>query len=84
MDVNVDDQIPTDFDREKWRIEKGFRERELVIKEAELELRRNEQAGSGWRNPLVVAILAATVAAAGNAFGGRKRSFGAGFRITEI
>jgi len=65
--LNADEQIPTAFDREKWDAEKGFRERELAIKETELELRRKEQTGSGWRNPLVVAILAATVAAAGNA-----------------
>jgi hypothetical protein len=64
--LNADDQIAT-FDREKWDVERGFRERELAIKEGELELRRKEQVGSGWRNPLVVAILAAAVAAAGNA-----------------
>jgi len=34
--------------------EKGFRERELAIKEDELQLRRKEEAASGWRNPLVV------------------------------
>src|SRR5712692_215741 len=62
-----DDKIATSFDREKWDIERGFRERELAIKEGELELHHKEQAGSGWRNPLVVAILAATAAAAGNA-----------------
>jgi len=61
------DQITTSFDREKLDIEMEFRKRELAVKEGELDLHRKEQAGSGWRNPLVVAIMAATVAAAGNA-----------------
>jgi len=65
--MNADDQIATGIEREKWHIERAFRERELAIKEGELGLRRKEQAGSGWRNPLVVAILAATAAAAGHA-----------------
>jgi hypothetical protein len=67
MMPNTDDQITTSFDREKWDVERSFRERELAVKEGELEFRRKEQAGSGWRNPLVVAILAATAAAVGNA-----------------
>ncbi len=61
-------------DRERWAAEAAFREREVAIAEseqvrrdAELDLKREEQAASGWRNPLVVAILAATVAAAGSA-----------------
>src|SRR5260370_15020152 len=64
---SAEDQITTSFDREKWEIERGFRERELAVKEGELQLRRKEQSGSSWRNPLVVAILAAAAAAAGNA-----------------
>jgi hypothetical protein len=63
-----------DFEREKWRDEQHMRERELIIREreqanrdAETELKRQEQAGTKWRNPLVVAIFAATVAALGNA-----------------
>jgi len=64
---NDEDQIATSLDREKWDAEKRFQERELAVKEGELELHRKEQVGSGWRNPLVVAILAATAAAVGNA-----------------
>jgi hypothetical protein len=52
---------------EKWETEKRFRERELALKEAELKLKRDDHASSGWRSPLVVAILAAALAAAGNA-----------------
>ena len=52
---------------EKWATEKAFRERELELKEAELKLKRDDEASSSWRSPLVVAILAATLAAAGNA-----------------
>lgn len=62
------------FEREKWETEKSFREREIVVqereqksREAELELKHKEQAVSGWRNPLVITILAAALAAFGNA-----------------
>lgn len=58
----------------RWEAEQAFREREISIqergqasKEAELDLRKEEHASSSWRNPLVVAIFAATVAAIGNA-----------------
>jgi hypothetical protein len=67
MMPNAEDEITGSLDREKWEVENKFRERELAIKEGELELQRQDQKGSGWRNPLVVAILAATAAAAGNA-----------------
>jgi hypothetical protein len=63
-----------DFEREKWLAEIELRKRELDLKErdqanrdAEIELKRQEQAASKWRSPLVVAILAAAAAAAGNA-----------------
>jgi hypothetical protein len=55
------------LESEKWATEKSFRERELDLKEAELQLKKNEPANSGWRSPLIVAIFAATLAAAGNA-----------------
>jgi hypothetical protein len=65
-------QTDAAFEREKWEVEKAFRERELGIREreqasreAELELKRNEQARSQWSNPLIVAILAAAIAAIG-------------------
>src|SRR5262245_32470560 len=63
-----------EFEREKWRSEMNLRGRELDLKEleqatrdAEIDLKRKEQASSKWRSPLIVAILAAAVAAAGNA-----------------
>lgn len=43
------------------------KEKEQKIAESELKLKEREQAASSWRNPLVVAILAAAIAAAGNA-----------------
>ena len=60
------DNKATDFEREKWGVESAFRERELKVKEGELALKRAEEARSGWRSPLVVAILAAALAATGN------------------
>lgn len=47
--------------------EVAVKEREQAAKEAEIELRRKDQALSGWRSPLVVAVLATAVGAAGNA-----------------
>jgi len=54
--------------------EAAFREREILVlereqgtKEAELEIKRNEIARSGWRSPLVIAIIVAGLAALGNA-----------------
>lgn len=66
--------------REKWETELALRrteialreretavqEREQISRERELDLQRQEQARSRWINPLVVAILAATLAAIGN------------------
>jgi GH24 family phage-related lysozyme (muramidase) len=62
------------FEREKWVFDCRLRERELAVKEREqstkegdLALKQAEQAGARWKNPLVVAILAAAVAGSGNA-----------------
>ena len=62
------------FEREKWLSDLGFRQRELALKErdqenrnAEVALKVYEQRASAWRSPLIVAIFAAAVAAAGNA-----------------
>jgi hypothetical protein len=53
---------------ERWAFERSMREREMALEERRLE---NEiQSGGkreGWGNPLVVAVFAAAVAAAGNA-----------------
>jgi hypothetical protein len=54
-------------DREKWEVEKSFRERELKLRETEVEISRQQSRSSQWRDPLVLAILAATIAATGNA-----------------
>ncbi len=48
-------------------IESEFREREVAVKEGELELQRQEQSRAGWSNPLVVALFAAAIGAIGNA-----------------
>jgi GH24 family phage-related lysozyme (muramidase) len=62
------------LDLEKWEAEKAMRAQEMALKErdqalreADVSLKRAEHESSRWRNPLVVAILAATVAAVGNA-----------------
>ncbi len=49
------------FEQEKWATEVRFRERELAAKEREL-------ARSKWSNPLVLAIIGATVAALVNIY----------------
>jgi hypothetical protein len=68
------DHSGTELEREKWRDELKLREREIAIKEREqlskeeeLRLTTNEQRRSRWTNPLVLAVFAAAVAAAGNA-----------------
>jgi hypothetical protein len=62
------DQARFEFEREKWRDELNLRTRELALKEAELQAKRAAPPASPWyTNPLVLAILAATVAAIGNA-----------------
>jgi hypothetical protein len=62
------------FDRERWSAEISLREREVAVKEREQQTRedaldhqRDESRRSGWRNPLVLALIAAAVAALGNA-----------------
>jgi hypothetical protein len=57
---DVSDRERFEFEREKWRADIAMRGREVAVKE-------REQASSKWRSPLVVAILAATAAAVGNA-----------------
>ena len=61
-------------ERERWIAENAFRDRELALKEreqerldTELHLKRAEARRSRWSNPLVIAILGAAAAAAGNA-----------------
>jgi hypothetical protein len=63
------------IERDKWEFEKDARLREIAIKEreqsskeGELAIKRDEHAASQWRNPLIVGIFAAAIAAAGNAW----------------
>jgi hypothetical protein len=62
------------FEREKWQSDLRLRERELALKEKEqglkyleLRLKRKDERRSQWTHPLVLAVLAATLAATGNA-----------------
>ncbi len=62
-----------DFEREKWEAKVAHQQRlaaredaEHQLRAADFDLRREEHRRAGWRNPLVVAILAATIAAVGN------------------
>jgi hypothetical protein len=61
-------------ERERFEAEQGYRERqqalaerEQKVREADLELRRQELLRSRWSSPLVLAVLAAAIAAIGNA-----------------
>jgi hypothetical protein len=61
------------FEREKWQAERDLRDREIALKareqstkEDDLALRKMELNRERWRSPLVLAILAAAIAAAGN------------------
>jgi hypothetical protein len=62
------------FDREKWETDIRLREREIAVKEREQDIKDrevqakiDEQKRSRWTNPLVLAVLVAALAAAGNA-----------------
>lgn len=43
------------FDREKWAADERLRERELDLRQSEIQLKREEQRQSRWRNPLTAA-----------------------------
>ena len=62
-------------EKERWeqevsRNEREFslRQRELTARETEVQLKKLEHAQAGWRNPLVLSIVAAAVAGVFNAF----------------
>jgi hypothetical protein len=55
------------LEREKWQAELRLKERKLSFREEELRFKQREQQQSKWSNPLVLAVLAAALAAAGNA-----------------
>jgi len=74
-DSKSKDALTPPTEREKWEREVAFKEkdftlkeRDYLLKEAELELKKQEHAAAGWKSPLVVAILAASIAALGNAW----------------
>jgi hypothetical protein len=54
------DILSTDGETERWNADYALRKREIEIKE-------REENRSRWTNPLVIAILAASIAAVGNA-----------------
>jgi hypothetical protein len=56
----MSEQTPLEFEREKWRDEYELRKHEIVLKE-------RDTSRSRWSSPLVLAVLAAAVAAGGNA-----------------
>jgi hypothetical protein len=69
MSTGAEDSTSTAGQNDHWCDEREFRNREMILKEreqatrdAEVDLKRKELEKSEWRNPLVVAILAAAVA----------------------
>jgi hypothetical protein len=73
MEKSVASNDP-EFDREKWQADIRLREREIAVKEREQDIKDrevqakiDEQNRSRWTNPLVLAVMAAALAAAGNA-----------------
>jgi hypothetical protein len=55
------------FEREKWVADVRLREREIAVKEEEAKAKSEELKRSRWRDPIVLAVLAAAFAAGGNA-----------------
>jgi hypothetical protein len=56
----MSEQAPLEFEREKWLAEYELRKREIELKE-------RDASRSRWSSPLVLALLAAAIAALGNA-----------------
>ena len=54
-------------ERERFEAEQAVKQRELAVAEGDLALRRAAAEESRWTSPLVLAVLAAAIAAAGNA-----------------
>ena len=57
---------PSDFERQKWQTDVDLRRQELAIKEQEQSRLAVEAVRSRWWNPLVIAIVGATIAAFGS------------------
>jgi hypothetical protein len=56
----MSEQTAREFEREKWRGEYELRKRDIELKE-------RDASRSRWSSPLVLAVLAAAIAALGNA-----------------
>lgn len=63
----LESQAKRAADADRWRHESALGRREIALKEADHRLRSQEFGAARWRSPLIVAILAAAVAAIGNA-----------------
>jgi hypothetical protein len=59
--------VDQSFEREKWVADVRLREREIAVKEDEVRAKSEELKRSRWRDPIVLAVLAAAFAAGGNA-----------------
>ncbi len=55
-----------EFDREKWRGELALKEREQAQRDEELKQKKDEARLSRWTNPLVLAIIGATLTGLAN------------------
>jgi hypothetical protein len=70
----VEDDGSTEFHRQQWLAESEFRRREIDVKEREqalkekdFEFQRAQAARTRWTNPLFIGLVAAAIAAFGNA-----------------
>jgi N-acetyl-anhydromuramyl-L-alanine amidase AmpD len=69
MDDNEATTTPQDSTADEKRKEREIviKEREVAVKEGELALKRDDASSAAWRSPLVLSVLGAALAAAGNA-----------------
>jgi hypothetical protein len=61
-----EENLNTAFEREKWEAGLVRQDKELSIKERDLDLRREEVARSRWSTPIGLAIVGAILAALGS------------------
>ncbi|WP_139237909.1 MULTISPECIES: hypothetical protein [Methylobacterium] len=66
MKDNID-SFSSALDFSKWAGENALKKRALDLQELEIQMKLEEQKRSRWSNPLVIAVLAAALAGAGNA-----------------
>jgi hypothetical protein len=67
MSDHLESKAGVEFQREQQQKENDFRNREILLKETELDLKREESHRSRWSSPLVVAIAVAAAGVFGNA-----------------